>query len=62
MSLRTTTSWLMIAGSMTRNACGSSTIRIVWPLVSPIASAASRWPRGSDATPARTTSAKITML
>ncbi len=38
-------------------ACGSRMAIRVWPVVSPIASPASRWPRGREPTPERTSSA-----
>ena len=62
MSFNATTLWLMIAGSMIRTACGSSTIRITWPRRSPIVYAASLWPRGTASTPARKTSASTEPL
>src|SRR5438094_928327 len=41
---------------MLRNAWGRITWRITWARVSPVAVAASIWPRGTDCTPARTIS------
>ena len=62
VSFSTTTSWLISAGSITRNAWGSKIRRSVCPRVSPIAEAASPWPRGSEFTPARMISAITTEL
>ena len=62
MSLSTTTSWLTIVGSIARSACGSRTFVITWVLRMPSAYAASLCPRGSDATPARNTSASTEPL
>ena len=47
---------------MIRNAWGSRIMRSVCSRVSPTASAASLWPRGSAATPERRISAMITQL
>ncbi len=47
---------------MIRNACGSRISRSTWDRVRPTAYAASDWPRGSAATPARMISAMITQL
>ena len=60
--MRTTTSWLINAGSMIRNAWGSSTVRIAWPSVIPIAQRRLALAAGSEATPARMISAMITEL
>jgi len=49
--------WLVMGGMITRSACGSTTRRMVWPRDSPSDEAASVCPRGTDAMPARTTSA-----
>ena len=62
VSFTMTTSWLISAGSMIRNAWGSRIMRIVCSRVSPTAIAASGWPLGSAATPARRISAMITQL
>ena len=44
---------LPVGGMITRNACGSTTLRIFWPYVIPSASAASPWPPATDWMPAR---------
>ncbi len=49
--------WLVIGGTITRSACGSSTSRITWPRLSPSAMAASLWPLCSARMPERTISA-----
>ena len=49
--------WLVIGGTITRSACGSSTSRITWPRDRPIAMAASVWPLCSARMPERTISA-----
>lgn len=52
----------MRLGSIVRTACGSRIVSSVWVRVSPTAYAASAWPRGRDASPARRISAMIAML
>ena len=44
---------LPVGGMITRNAWGSTTLRIFWPYVMPSASAASPWPPATDWMPAR---------
>ena len=43
----------MMIGSIARNACGNTTSIFDWNSRMPTLSAASRWPRGSDSSPAR---------
>lgn len=61
-SLSSTTSWLTIAGSIERTACGSSTSRMTPDFRRPSAYAASDCPRGTASTPARKTSASTAPL
>ena len=44
---------LSSGGATLRTACGSTTWRVVWPSVSPTASAAARWLGWTDSIPAR---------
>ncbi len=60
--MRTTTHWLMIAGSMYLTACGVRIIVITWVLRIPTAYAASLCPRGTALMPARKTSASTAPL
>lgn len=62
VSFRATTSWLMMAGSMARTACGTRTYVMTWVLRMPSANAASRWPRSTALTPERKTSASTEPL
>ncbi len=62
VSLSATTSWLMIAGSIARLACGTSTYAMTWVLRMPSAKAASFCPLGTASTPARNTSASTEPL
>ena len=49
--------WLVSGGMMMRIACGMTTRRSAWPLLRPIASAASFWPLDTPWMPERTISA-----
>ncbi|AGP54282.1 hypothetical protein M271_13440 [Streptomyces rapamycinicus NRRL 5491] len=62
MSFRATTSWLMMAGSIARTPCGTSTDIMTWVFRRPSEYAASRWPRSTEFTPARNTSASTEPL
>ncbi len=61
-SFSSTTSWLMMVGSIVRTACGTSTSRVTAPLVSPMLYAASVCPRGTALIPARKISASTDPL